>query len=563
MTSPHARRRPRSRFRWHVHSGLTRSGMHAAILHCEHSRTYTGYIQDTYRIRVLRPFCLRRIAPHRRCLSILAQIRLAQPLFRRLFIAMSSTQRPERVVHQDYIARIRYSNALPPPPNPPKLLDIPGTGLAGGQYTSAGYASRLAREQPLNIEADAELGMPIDLIGIPGVFDGDDRGGGSWAQGTTVHADGGTAISIRPTTKIHPADKELLKPLSAFGKASATGGAVSFLRRTEYTASQAPQHFANSTSKDLHRLRSDAKRRKTETVNRDDPINIIRHIVKGFDIAYPEDAYKGDDSTVNIRGAAITDAEAQAWARPKHPTKPDLHLLDAYPVLPDLDALPSDWSYLVFKFQNNPLSVDYYDPRLDSAILRPVEDPATEVAHQRRLAEWDPESSKPKPTPEYAYDYYVQSSDEAAVLRGLKRKFDVNDPENEDAALYQEGELNSEGQPCFKYRRIRTYETYKQHGNADNFYDDTVAVAFHDPELDVGMVPGPKSRLGKAAYYYPILQRTALRPKRIVNRQLVANQRAVAEAVEHVDELNLTVRDLAEQERAEVREKIAALDSGV
>lgn len=89
---------------------------------------------------------------------------------------MASSGRNERVYHQDYIARIRYSNTLPPPPNPPKLLDIPGTGLAGGQYTSAAFASRLAREQPLNIEADAELGMPIDLVGLPGVFDGDERG---------------------------------------------------------------------------------------------------------------------------------------------------------------------------------------------------------------------------------------------------------------------------------------------------------------------------------------------------------------------------------------------------
>lgn len=88
----------------------------------------------------------------------------------------SSAARPERVYHQDYIARIRYSNALPPPPNPPKLLDIPNTGLASGQYTSAGFASRLVRDQPLNIEADAELGMPIDLVGLPGVFDGDESG---------------------------------------------------------------------------------------------------------------------------------------------------------------------------------------------------------------------------------------------------------------------------------------------------------------------------------------------------------------------------------------------------
>jgi RNA polymerase II-associated factor 1 len=87
-----------------------------------------------------------------------------------------SSQRPARSTQQDIIAKVRYSNQLPPPPLPPKLLDIPGTGLAAGQYTSAAYASRLAREQPLNIEADAELGMPIDLVGIPGVFAGDYKG---------------------------------------------------------------------------------------------------------------------------------------------------------------------------------------------------------------------------------------------------------------------------------------------------------------------------------------------------------------------------------------------------
>ena len=80
--------------------------------------------------------------------------------------------RRERQVHQDYIARIRYENKLPPPPGPPKLLDIPTEGLA--YYASPAFASRLARQQPLNIEADAFLGMPIDLVGMPGIFDGDE-----------------------------------------------------------------------------------------------------------------------------------------------------------------------------------------------------------------------------------------------------------------------------------------------------------------------------------------------------------------------------------------------------
>lgn len=90
-------------------------------------------------------------------------------------MASNGARTGERMVHQDYIVRIRYSNALPPPPNPPKLLEIPNTGLESGQYTMPGFASRLAREQPLNIEADAELGMPLNLVGMPGVFDGDER----------------------------------------------------------------------------------------------------------------------------------------------------------------------------------------------------------------------------------------------------------------------------------------------------------------------------------------------------------------------------------------------------
>ena len=57
---------------------------------------------------------------------------------------------------------------------PPKLLEIPNDGLK--YYCSAAFASNLARQEPLNIEADADLGMPIDMVGIPGYFDGDMSG---------------------------------------------------------------------------------------------------------------------------------------------------------------------------------------------------------------------------------------------------------------------------------------------------------------------------------------------------------------------------------------------------
>lgn len=85
---------------------------------------------------------------------------------------MSSAISRPHVVHQDYIARQRYNNALPPPPGAPKFLEIPRQGLE--LYIQPAYAMQMARAQPLNIEADGFGGMPLDLVGMPGVFEGDE-----------------------------------------------------------------------------------------------------------------------------------------------------------------------------------------------------------------------------------------------------------------------------------------------------------------------------------------------------------------------------------------------------
>ncbi|KAH0384711.1 Paf1 complex protein, partial [Aureobasidium melanogenum] len=432
--------------------------------------------------------------------------------------------RSERVYHQDYIARIRYSNTLPPPPNPPKLLDIPGTGIASNNYTSASYALKLAREQPLNIEADAELGMPIDLVGLPGVFDGDES----------------AIMAQDPPPSLHPKDRALLKPLSALGKPTAMNSGVSFLRRTEYISSNAAavQRFESSTSKDLLRVRNDPKRRKAPPVNRDDPINIIRSLVKGFDLAYPEDAYTGPDSETNIRGAPITEADRSAWKKPKHPTKPNLTLLDAYPLLPDMDALPMTGDYQIVKFSTNPVAQsDSYDQRLDSALLRPLG--ADLALHEERMAAHKADPTMPKPLPEWDYDLFL--AEHETSIRGIKRKFDPNDAQNDDPSLY---ETEADGESCFQFQRIREYETYQQAGDADNAYGDTVALALHDTG----------DRLEKGAYFYPVKQRTNLRPKRKTPGPPEEGR------LEHVDVLHVNVRDPNSDEAAMRSEAQAALD---
>ena len=99
----------------------------------------------------------------------------------------------------------------------------------------------------------------------------------------------------------NPRDKALLKPLNALGKPASALEQVSFLRRTEYAASSSPQMFASGSSKDI--LRKNDQKRATKAREKEDPINILKNIVKGFDIAYPQDAYTGEDSAENIRGA--------------------------------------------------------------------------------------------------------------------------------------------------------------------------------------------------------------------------------------------------------------------
>ncbi|OCK83302.1 Paf1-domain-containing protein [Lepidopterella palustris CBS 459.81] len=415
----------------------------------------------------------------------------------------ASSGRP--TYHQDYIARIRYSNALPPPPCPPKLLEIPNTGLASGQYTSAGFASRLARDQPLNIEADAELGMPIDLVGLPGVFDGNE---------TAIQA-----LDNPPPP--HPHDRALLRPLAALGKPTSITSGVSFLRRTEYITSVAAggSRFESSSSSNTMRTRN-PKRRRAD-ISKDDPVHILRAIIKGFDIAYPQDAYTGPDSDKNIRGAEITTEEKKAWARPVHPTKKDVQLLDSYPILPDLDALPDTGSYMVYKFITCPVSsTDKYDERLDVAFLRPLTQPAEDLARmEAQQAAHDADPSQPAPIPQFDYEFFLPSN--SNKVRGIKRNFGVIDPDNEEEVEF-DGESKDSNRSYFKYERVRAYETYQQTGDPGNVHGDIVAVALHDPEATSELQR--ENPLQKAAYYYPVIQKTLIRPRRPAKKGAMASQ---------------------------------------
>ncbi|KAI1110006.1 RNA polymerase II-associated [Nemania sp. NC0429] len=413
-----------------------------------------------------------------------------------------------RPVHQDYIARIRYSNALPPPPHPPKLLDIPNTGLASGQYTAPGFASRLAREQPLNIEADAELGMPLDLVGMPGIFDGDESSIQAPSLAPSIHS-------------LHPHDRLLLRPLQTLGKPKTTDSAVSFLRRTEYISSGTTKtkHEAGALrSVNPTPIKRPAKRSSPEP-DKDSPAYVKRKIDQSFSAA----------------AAVLKDK-----SRLRHPTKRNLKLVESYPMVPDLDAFPDYGGYFTIKFSNNPVPASgVYDKRLLNAVIKPGTLPEeTETAYKlaKQAHERDP-TNNPKPANPQTYHYFL--SDSLETSDKFNKRFDVLNPDHDDDGLYTSH--NSDGQGCFQFRFVRTYET-KDEVELDNStkYEEELLIAFNNDE----MVDQ------KAVYYSPVIHRVVVKPQR---SKTIHRNAGLADDVEEIpDRLAVTVNDFDDETKATI-----------
>jgi RNA polymerase II-associated factor 1 len=383
-------------------------------------------------------------------------------------MSSSSQQRPPapRTYPQDYIARIRYYNSLPVPVCPPKLLDIPNTAFV--QYTDTSFASTLARSEPINIEVDSELGMPLDLVHVPQVFEGDNS----------------VLLPLDPPPPVDPRDRLLLRPAASLGKPvarSATGGStVSFLRRTEYISSeQARSSFKSTTSLQLV---ANTKGRRTQQQQRPedtDPVRILAAVMKGFEVANPNPDDPSTGSTFAQGDKAAANAERN-WKELKHPNKPTVKAVETFPLLPHLDGTSDTGGYMVFKFTTSPTDegkIGKRDDRIDMSLFQPVEPP-------------DQEDGAEDEDRKECFDFYIPDSEAAAA--SVKRKF-------ADEEIYRPDEE-------FRYTYLRRYET-KSHQPYHNGLDqqpEEVAIIFHS---------GDETQ-PRGAYFYPILTRYVIRPKR-------------------------------------------------
>ena len=186
-----------------------------------------------------------------------------------------------------------------------------------------------------------------------------------------------------------------------------------------------------------------------------------------------------NDKTIDVsRGAQIGVIEASFayqeepfdLSKVKHPTKAGVEAVESYEVLPDVDIWAN--AYDLFKFAERPgeRQHDVPDPRLDCAILRPME------------ADGD-----------HFLAYYLPKEDEAAEnFKALRRQ-----GENVEDALFS---------------FVRDYETVKIEQDVPNEF----LLVLDDGE-DVDNDPfgeSTKEKRGKGAYYKNIERKIMLKKKR-------------------------------------------------
>ncbi|SCU86965.1 LADA_0E01244g1_1 [Lachancea dasiensis] len=226
---------------------------------------------------------------------------------------------------QEYIAKIRYRNDLPPPLLPPKLLNYrysPSEAVNSGKLITSLYTK--TNVTPL-VKLNDDLGMPMDLMELPGLLDHKDT--------KLLHG--------FDNIKLHPDDRVLLRDPRVDILTKTDMSKVTFLRRTEYVSS-------SQTAKP-----STKKRVAAEALDVDD------------EVLEPSQRVKRIENTFD----PITDDLSKI----KHPSRKNLQAVRTWDLLPDTAAM--DQTFFTVRFIGS-AALDNKEKEqlaMSTALFRPVE----------------------------------------------------------------------------------------------------------------------------------------------------------------------------------------------
>jgi len=388
----------------------------------------------------------------------------------------------------DLLVRVRYSNPLPAPPCPPKLLDVPTDPM---RYARPEFLDDIAADTPLPMIVDGDLGMPLDLSRWECLWEenGDD---------SELNPDPENLPKLDPKDQFLLTDPSTSAPYTSNGFISSGSTPstphvvphVPWLRKTEYLSREGVTR--NSLSQDAKR-------------NMDVPVDISR------------------PAQIRDIEASFSVAENFDLSSLKHPNKPNVTAVDSYEIFPDAEIWAN--AYDLFRFSERPgeRPTDVEDPRLDCAILRPMESDG-----------------------DHFLAYYLTKEDDTAIeFKRARLARSPDAPEEEEAT---------------PFHFVRDYETVKVEQEVPNEFllvlDDGDAEVQDEDAGD----SKPKEPRTKGAYYKNIERKMLLKKKR-VNAYEAYHDKWDVIKISHVP-MDLEERTEREEALAEVLDPMYLLSRG-
>lgn len=241
---------------------------------------------------------------------------------------------------QEYIARIKYSNELPPPIIPPKLLRYPinkNEEVDSPQLITSLFTK--TNVTPL-INIDNDLSMPMDLMNIPGLLNKNDT----------------TFLYGFDNIKLNDKDRILLRDPRIDRIVKTDTSKVTFLRRTEYLSSTMASNSNNANKNNDEYGASSSLNKKRSRSDYDD----------GYDRML-------NSSEIVNKVESTFDKMSHDLTTFKHPIKRNLKAVKVWDLLPDTASM--DQNYFTLRLVGS-AALDTKEREklsLNTTIFRPVE----------------------------------------------------------------------------------------------------------------------------------------------------------------------------------------------
>ncbi|KAG9312642.1 RNA polymerase II-associated [Chiua virens] len=369
----------------------------------------------------------------------------------------------------DLLVRVRYSNPIPTPPCPPKLLEIPTNPT---RYARPDFLNAIANDTPLPMVVDAEFGMPLDLGRWECLWDEE-------VDDSSLNPDPENLPPLDPKDRFLLGDPSTNSAPYTNGVAAASGSGTSaplpvhvpWLRKTEYLSKEGVQRSSSNQE--------------------------IKQLPQHIDVSRSAQLRDIDASFEACNDPSQFDLETI-----RHPNKEGVMAVESFEIFPDADIWAN--AYDLFRFTERPgdRTVDVEDPRLDCAILRPVESDG-----------------------DHFLAYYITNDDDSA--------FEFKERRSQGAALKEEEPKTT------TFHHWRDFETTKIEQEVPNEF--LLVIDNGDTQPNVS---GTGEERVKGAYYKNIERKMTLKKRRMNASEEYAGEWKVV----HMSHAPMSKEELEERE---------------